>query len=440
MKDSQSNPKQPLEAGGNGPDRLSQLRAHHQVIKEMNEQARELDQIAWMLGGEKSPKTYDFIPDYGDLSDLNQDGLIKTTISRQQLVDIVAEYLELLETSAAVYEVNGDYALGIFSSGWCQLMDGASRQLARTDSNAQALASGKWLCHDSCWQDASLAAIQQDRPVDIECNGGIHLYAVPVHAGGETVGVINFGYGTPPTDEITLAALAEDYQLPIEDLRQQARAYQHRPAFIIDYAKTRCQRAAHRLGEMIEHAQGQQALLETTARLQSILDHSPIPIIEVRPDGTYLQINQAAANLIHGRPEKRVGKNFRDFLPEDIVLRYMEWINNVSTSKTAITVEDHRQLPGGDFFFLSTMFPIFNVEGEVRSIISISQDITDRKQAEEDMRQLKNQLEARVAEQTAQLQERVAELEAYFDATVEREFRMQELREEIARLKQEQDG
>ena len=355
-------------------------------------------------------------------------------------MDIVVEYLELLETSAAIYEVNGDYALGIFSSGWCQMMDRASRNLCQTDNNVEALASGKWLCHESCWQDASLAAMQQDRPVDIECNGGINIYAVPIHAGGEIVGVINFGYGSPPADEAALAALADDYHLPIDDLRQQARAYQHRPAFIVDYAKIRCQRAAQRLGEMIEHAQGQRAMLETTARLQSILDYSPIPIIEVRPDGTYLQINQAAANLIHGRPEKRVGKNFRDFLPEDIVLRYMEWIEIVSTSKTAIIVEDHRKFPGGDYYFLSTIFPIFNAEGEVRSIINISQDITERKHAEEDMRQAKNQLEVQVAEQTAQLQERVAELEAYFDATVEREYRMQELREEIARLKKEQRG
>ncbi|MDZ7744014.1 MAG: PAS domain S-box protein [Bacteroidota bacterium] len=61
-------------------------------------------------------------------------------------------------------------------------------------------------------------------------------------------------------------------------------------------------------------------------------------------------------------------------------------------------------------------------------------DITDLKLAENELNMLKEKLEGQVKEKTHELQERIAELERFRDATVEREFRMKELREEIEKL------
>ena len=63
------------------------------------------------------------------------------------------------------------------------------------------------------------------------------------------------------------------------------------------------------------------------------------------------------------------------------------------------------------------------------------QDIMERKLAEEKLLKLMNELEFTVAEKTKELKERVAELERFYDATIDREFRMKELRDEIELLK-----
>lgn len=251
--------------------KISELEKQLQYNKTKNfsDKKSELEQLEWMLQSKEIGKE-DFTPDYGDLSALNKDGLILTSVGKEQLKAIVSEYLDLLETSAAIYEINGDYALGLFSSGWCRLMDSASRKLCNTKSNQKALDSGKWLCHESCWKDASLECIKKEQPADIECNGGINMYAVPVKANGKVVGAINLGYGNPPTNDAELKKLSEKYKIPITKLLKEAHAYQKRPSFIIDLAKYRVKVSASRIGHIIEIKQAQKGLQERIKELKCL--------------------------------------------------------------------------------------------------------------------------------------------------------------------------
>lgn len=207
---------------------------------------------------------------YGDLVALNTERLIVDAVGRDVLAEVSADYLGLLETSSAIYERNGDYALGIFSSGWCRFLDARSRELCRTDDNRKALTCGKWHCHDSCWA-ISKQAIDTGEPVDQACLGGIRLYAVPIKAEGTVIGAINFGYGTPPKDAVTLCELAERYQVTPEELRQQAEAYAPRPAEVIEVAKRRLGTTARLLGEIVHRMITEKELRESEQRLEIAL-------------------------------------------------------------------------------------------------------------------------------------------------------------------------
>ena len=135
------------------------------------------------------------------------------------------------------------------------MLDAASRQLCATGDNRAALASGRWLCYESCWTDCSKVSMETGGPVGIECKGGIRLYAVPIRAGGEFIGSLNFGYGDPPRDPAKLRDVAERYGLGLDQLVELANAYRSRPQSTIKFAKLLLQTAGELFGEIVEHKQ-----------------------------------------------------------------------------------------------------------------------------------------------------------------------------------------
>lgn len=239
-----------------------------------------LHRIEWQLRP-RAVRSPVYEPSYGDPARLNTDRTILGALGRDTLLDIVNDFMDMLGTSSAVYEKNGDYAIGIFSSGWCQFLDMASYNLCNAGLK-EALASGKWSCHESCWTEASKASIESGRPVERECAGRLRLYAVPIKAGDEIIGSINFGYGDPPRDPAVLSELAAGFGVGVDELKRRAEGYESRPPFIIDIAKNRLSVAANLIGLIVERKQTEQKLREERDRFARIVATAPGAICSFR--------------------------------------------------------------------------------------------------------------------------------------------------------------
>lgn len=230
----------------------------------------ELESIKWMLN-RSTQKLYDeqqTMPYYGDLTKLNTDRTIMDHVGIDTLKKIATDAIDLLETSIAIYEKNGDYAVGIFSSGWRQTLDSASRRLCGEISNEEALNCGKWICHENCW-GVSKRALESGKVVDESCVGDISLYAIPIFAFGKVIGVLSVGYGAPPTDEQTIKKLSKRFQLSQEILLKQSQLYQKRPDYIVKMAKKKMRTSAELIGLIVESKMSAEKLNDQREELQA---------------------------------------------------------------------------------------------------------------------------------------------------------------------------
>jgi PAS domain S-box-containing protein len=288
----------------------------------------ELRKIEWMLSPKTKKEEQDF-PIYGDLTKLNTERTILDSVGKDVLDDIVQDYLSLLDTSAAVYEKNGDYALGIFSSKWCRFLDEKSRGLCSQSDNKEALESGQWLCHESCWTDASKKAIETKKAADIKCAGGLNIYALPIWANNEVIGAINFGYGTPPKTSKDLSVISKKFKVPVEDLIEIAERYEERPNFIIDIAKERLAISARLIGEIVERKNAKNALALSEEKFRSYIENAPDGIFITNEKGEYLEVNPAACQITGYAENELIGKKIPNLLQKEYLEKGAEHFQKV---------------------------------------------------------------------------------------------------------------
>ncbi|MCX7591209.1 MAG: ATP-binding protein, partial [Kiritimatiellae bacterium] len=190
---------------------------------------------------------------------------IKRLVSEDVLLDLVGDFLDLVETSAVVFERDGKIVLSMTVSDWCRLLSGsATPQTGGVGLNHEI----KPTCRGSCWQEAGLRCAESGGVVDIECAGGIRFYCAPIRAADRVVGVMGFGYGDPPLENDKLTALSQKHGISLEKLRETAAMYETRPAFIVSLAKNHLLTATRLLGEMIERREAEEVLRKSEEELR----------------------------------------------------------------------------------------------------------------------------------------------------------------------------
>ncbi len=313
---------------------------------------------------------------------------LKKIVGEDLLMKIQDSYLNYLESSAAIYELNGDYAAAFFTSHWCDFLNQASKKLAGKVSEKEALKSGKWICHEDCWA-TSLKSIKDKKPCARECSGGIVIYAIPIVAEGVVIGTINAGVSNPLTDMKRIKEIAERYQVKPERLLKIANEYTPRPEYVLNAAKNHILASAETISNIFMRKQAEEALGESERWLSTTLRSIGDAVIATDIKRSVTLMNPIAEDLTGYSEAEAAGKPLKDVFniineqtgerAEDPIARVLrEGVIVGLANHTVLIAKDGTKRPIAD-----SGAPIRDEEGNIIGIVMVFRDITKRKRTEE---------------------------------------------------------
>ncbi len=148
-------------------------------------------------------------------------------------------------------------------------------------------------------------------------------------------------------------------------------------------------------------------LRENEQRLKYHFENSPLAVVEWDTDMIVTQWSTEAEHIFGWIKEEALGKRIDELhliFEEDIPFVY-HVIDKLRKGKKDTMVSTNRNVTKSGKVITCTWYNsiLFDQNGESESVMALVQDITQRKQAEDDLRQLNEDLEDHVIERTAEL-------------------------------------
>ena len=137
----------------------------------------------------------------------------------------------------------------------------------------------------------------------------------------------------------------------------------------------------------IKRLQIEHALKLNEAQLQAILDHTSAMIYIHDLEGKFLLVNKQFEKLFYQKAEDVVGKRSHDIFSPNLADTFIENAFKVIQTRLPIAVEEIVPDQNGDHIYISNKFPLFDDQGNLYAVGSISTEITEIKRISDSLRE-----------------------------------------------------
>ena len=149
------------------------------------------------------------------------------------------------------------------------------------------------------------------------------------------------------------------------------------------------------------------ALSESEERYRILAETSPDMIFVIDRNDCVQFVNERAASQFGKTPEQVTGKKRSELFPPAIAETQALNIQQVLKTGRMLSSESPITFPEGQIWLDTQLVALRNQVGEITSVMGISRDISERKHTEARILRLNSELEEKVAERTAELQDSI---------------------------------
>ena len=150
---------------------------------------------------------------------------------------------------------------------------------------------------------------------------------------------------------------------------------------------------ASQLARVVERKRGDEALRRLNEKLDATLQAIPDLLFELDENGCYHEVWARDQSLLAAQRERLLGHTVTEMLPPEAAEAIFDALREAAGKGTSRGQNIRLLLPRGEFWFeLSTARKTTN-PGEVQRFIMLSRDITERKQAEQELLESQKQFQ-----------------------------------------------
>ena len=145
---------------------------------------------------------------------------------------------------------------------------------------------------------------------------------------------------------------------------------------------------------LTDRRRAEAARRDAEQRMQAIMDNASAVIFMKDVGGRYLLINRMWEELFHVTREEIVGKTDDDIFPPEMARAFQQNDQHVVMVGGPVQFEEIAPHDDGPHTYVSVKFPLYDMAGGVSAVGGIAMDITERKRAEEEVRERESRMRA----------------------------------------------
>ncbi len=141
----------------------------------------------------------------------------------------------------------------------------------------------------------------------------------------------------------------------------------------------------HIVRDITEKKTAEEKLLASEEKYRTLAESSPDMIYLIDTEGFVQYVNQAGLAMFGGSSRAVIGKHLRDLFPHTIAERHINVIKGIFSTGRSFKSELLEEFPKGKRWIEARLSPIRDSKGAIVAVLGLSQDITARKRAEEEL-------------------------------------------------------